>query len=602
MVNHGRNYFSVIPGPRIIIATLLLALASAIASFAHADSFTASVDRSTVAEQETLQLKLTYEPQIMIGSPDLSALKQDFDIVQGPGRVNSYRSYNGQSQSQTEWTLMLAPRHTGQLQIPAITFKGQTSNPITITVNQQSSQVQQQNGQDAFFDIQVDPQPVYYVQGQILYTEKLYYRVNHQDPTLSDLQVEDARVEALGDARQYISVINGERVGVYERRYAIYPEKAGKLVIPGQRFQAVASSRSNPYDRWTTRQNMLSAVSRPIELDVAPMPASYPALPWLPAKNLTLTDQFSADPQHWTVGEAVTRTISIHTDGLSASQIVLPQPALPEGLKRYPDQPDIKDQDTDEGVSGDYKLAVALVPTQPGSLTLPELTIAWWNTSTNELEYARLPERTYQVSAANGAMANGATANEGATRTVNGAASDNPSNSSSAATASPAAMTAGTSGNDNRATDHNTRFWLIIRLVLLLTNLATLMLWWRSRNQTDVSLKTEPHQKTATNLADSWQALRRACQQGNPQEVRTRLLEWSRLALQPAPVTLQDLIRLVDDDALQDALAELDACLYSRQSNSAWNGNNLLLRIEQWQTNRKQVTTAADNLPPLYPA
>jgi hypothetical protein len=597
MVNHGRNYFSVIPTPRIIIAALLLTLASTVASLARADSFTASVDRSTVAEQETLQLKLTYEPQIMIGSPDLSALKQDFDIVQGPGRVNSYRSYNGQSQSQTEWTLMLAPRRTGQLQIPAITFKGETSNAITITVNQQSSQVQQQNGQDAFFDIQVDPQPVYYVQGQILYTEKLYYRVNHQDPTLSDLQVEDARVEALGDARQYISVINGERVGVYERRYAIYPEKAGKLVIPGQRFQAVASSRSNPYDRWTTRQNMLSAVSRPIELDVAPIPASYPALPWLPAKKLTLTDQFSTDPQHWTVGEAVTRTISIHTDGLSASQVVLPQPALPEGLKRYPDQADIKDQDTDEGISGDYKLAVALVPTQPGSLTLPELTIAWWNTSTNELEYARLPERTYQVSAANGV-----TDNAGATGTVNRAASADPSNSSSAAAASEAAMAASTSGNDNRATDSNTHVWLITSLVLVLTNLATLILWWRSRNQTDVSQVTKTHEEATTSLADSWQALRRASQQGNPLEVRTRLLEWSRLALQPAPVTLQDLIRLVDDDALQGALAELDASLYSRQRNSAWNGNNLLLRIEQWQTNRKQVTTPADNLPPLYPA
>lgn len=557
---------------------LTLLISTLTAHQACADSFEASVDRAAIAEQETLTVTFSYSPQVLMGTPDFSALKQDFAIVQGPSRFNSFRSTNGQVESHTEWSLVLTPLHSGRLTIPALTFKGQTSNAISINVSQQSAQVQKQSSENAFFDIQVEPQPLYFVQGEILYTEKLYYRINHQSPSLSDMAVEDARVVAIGDPRQYFSTINGERVGVYERRFAIYPEKTGTLVIPGQRFQAVATSRSNPYDAWQGRQTMITAVSKPIELTISAMPANYPALPWLPARAVNISDQFSLADDQWVVGEAVTRTIRINTEGLSASQIVLPEPVLPDGVKRYPDQPDIKDQMTDEGVTGVYQQAVALVPTQPGTLQLPELKLAWWNTLTNQLEYALLPARTVTVKAApNSPPASVAT-------TVNSAV--------------PATNNAIHMATNDNVPDQR---WWLITAVLVLTNMITLGLWLRNRGTITPARSSATDDTSAvTGLSrqQGWQQLKAACLNGDAGAARSSLLSWASTVCSQPPRSLRELQQQVSEPGLKAALAELDATLFSAQTNSAWSGANLLVLLERWQKETASRPAAAKGLYP----
>ena len=58
--------------------------------------------------------------------------------------------------------------------------------------------------------------------GRFYIQKKLYYTVNHEDPTLSELKVTDALVIPLGEVRQYTTTVSGQRMGVYERRYAIF--------------------------------------------------------------------------------------------------------------------------------------------------------------------------------------------------------------------------------------------------------------------------------------------------------------------------------------------------------------------------------------------
>ncbi len=382
--------------PTMWLMIILLAILTS--HNALADSLTAKVDRDVVGEQETIQFTLTHDPQISTGTPDFSGLRKDFDIVQGPSRMSNSRWINGRSSSSTEWNLMLLPKRTGNLTIPALTINGQTSKPLAIKVKPMSDAVREQASRNAFFDIQVQPQPAYYVQGQILYTEKLYFKVNHRDASLSDLAVEDARVEQMGDAKQYTSVIDGDRVGVYERTYTVQPEKAGELVIPGQRFQATAIVQDPSYP-YTSRRQMISANTKPITLNILPIPAQYPAAPWLPAEQLTLKEHFSADPADWKVGDPITRTLIVDTKGMSASQIVLPDLPQPAGLKQYPDQPEHQDIPSSTGVSGQFQQSIAMVPTREGKLVLPEIRIPWWNTRKNQLEYATLPEKTLTISA-----------------------------------------------------------------------------------------------------------------------------------------------------------------------------------------------------------
>ncbi|MGB1092026.1 MAG: BatD family protein, partial [Oceanobacter sp.] len=461
----AKSDFSAMPTPQqkarpdIRATTSILAAVLALLLFsvsAWAGSLVSGVDRTRISEQDTLKLTVTMEPRSSNGVPDFSLLNKDFQILRGPSTSSSTQWVNGDFSSKTQWTLMLLPLRTGDLTIPAFEVDGSKSQPISIQVNGMSSSVRDQTQQEAFFDIEVSKLPAYYVQGEILYTEKLYYRVNHQDASLSELQVEDARVEALSDPKRYTSVINGERVGVYERQYVIYPEKAGTLIIPGQRFQALASRQSNPFDRWGTQQYMINAVTRPIELKVDPIPADYPTAPWLPARKLTLKESYSSDPNEWRVGDAITRTISIETEGMSARQVVLPEITLPDGIKGYPDQASYEDRTSAKGTQGNFSQAMALVPTQSGKLELPAVRIAWWNLERNKLEFAEIPPRVL---------------------TIQPAIAGSPG-SQSAATSSPSntpqqnAAPALASGNTQLDTNETSGFsvwWLVATLILLAT-------------------------------------------------------------------------------------------------------------------------------------
>jgi len=118
---------------RVVYVPLLLLLAS---SAAHA-ALHASVDNPQVATGDTVELTLTHDGQSHT-EPDLAALKQDFDIV-SRSTSTSLQIVNGSASSSTQLVLSLAPKHAGQLTIPAITWDSDRSTPITVTVGNGSS-------------------------------------------------------------------------------------------------------------------------------------------------------------------------------------------------------------------------------------------------------------------------------------------------------------------------------------------------------------------------------------------------------------------------------------------------------------------------------
>ncbi len=533
-----------------------------------AAEFTASADRTQLGEQETFNLVLRYSAQVGFGSPDTTALQQDFQIL-NQQRSNQFRSVNGQTDSFTQWTLTLLPKRTGTLTIPPVTFDGQSTLPITIEVNPLPDSVRDQLAQEFFFDVQISPADTLYVQGQLLYTEKLYYRIQHDDPTLSELKVTDARVQALGDVRQYTTVIDGKRLGVYERRFAIFPEVAGELVIPGQRFNARVA---NPYDRWS-RGRQISVVSKPLRLMVKPIPDAYPQAPWLPASKLVLEERFSTPPQQWVAGEAVTRTLMIRAEGLPGSQ--LPAIALPviDGLRYYPDQNRSDESVSEQGIQGYAEQAVALVATQEGRLLLPEIRVPWWNTERNQLEYATLPAQRIDVRPG---LQPAAQANSPAPATTVAPA---------AATEQPADLIP---------------VLFVVTLLLLLSVLLNLWQWQRGRRAAAAVAAEEAEMAADTKAC--WRAFSEACKDNDPARIRSALLAWVNsggLGSPQRPVTsLTELAQQVPDPRLQALLDELDARLFSPQANSAFNGQNLKALLQAGDLRLHTPTTTAAGLYP----
>ena len=534
-----------------------------------AAEFTASADRTQLGEQETFNLVLRYSAQVGFGSPDTTALQQDFQIL-NQQRSNQFRSVNGQTDSFTQWTLTLLPKRTGTLTIPPVTFDGQSTLPITIEVNPLPDSVRDQLAQEFFFDVQISPADTLYVQGQLLYTEKLYYRIQHDDPTLSELKVTDARVQALGDVRQYTTVIDGKRLGVYERRFAIFPEVAGELVIPGQRFNARVA---NPYDRWS-RGRQISVVSKPLRLMVKPIPDAYPQAPWLPASKLVLEERFSTPPQQWVAGEAVTRTLMIRAEGLPGSQ--LPAIALPviDGLRYYPDQNRSDESVSEQGIQGYAEQAVALVATQEGRLLLPEIRVPWWNTERNQLEYATLPAQRIDVRPG---LQPAAQANSPAPATTVAPA---------AATEQPAYLIP---------------VLFVVTLLLLLSVLLNLWQWQRSR-RAPAAVAAAEEAKMAADTNACWRAFSEACKDNDPARIRSALLAWVNsggLGSPQRPVTsLTELAQQLPDPRLQALLAELDARLFSPQANTAFNGQNLKALLQAGDLRLHTPTTTSAGLYP----
>lgn len=560
------------------------------AAQAQAATFSASVDRKEVTEQDTFNLMLRYSEQVGFGSPDLTPLQNDFQIL-NQQRSNQFRSVNGKTESFTEWTLTLTAKRSGQLTIPPIRFDDQQSQPITISIRELSADVKAQIAKEFFFDIEVSQQSNYYVQGQILYTEKLYYSVGHEDASLSEFKVTDALVQPLGEVRQYTTIIDGQRLGVYERRFAIFPEESGELVIPGQRFNARIS---NPYDRWS-RGRQGSAVSKPITLPIKPIPPNYPQAPWIPAQNLSISETFSTPPQQWVAGEPVTRTLTLTAKGLPGSQ--LPAIALPvvDNLRYYPDQSQQNEQSSEDGLTGTSEQSIALVPGSSGRILLPEIRIPWWNTRSGTLEYAVLPAHSIQVQPAKGSSP----------ATIR---PETPTDAVSMQT--PAAISS--------ASEQPTLlYWQIAAGLLLLSNALLFILWWRAQQRIQgqpraaADGRNNPTENTEKTLKQHWQALTRACQKGDGVAIRSALLGWvnagglsagglsATIAVRHLPLaSLNQLADLTAEPKLQAALAELDAYLYSPTVNSAYNGQNLLSLLKQQQRPSANTTQTK---PALYP-
>ena len=297
----------------------------------------------------------------------------------------------------------MAPRE-GVFQIPSISFGADSSQPITIVVKPGSAI--KQDEKTIYLEVEADvEQP--YVQQQVIFTVRLFRSVEVASATLSELEVEgvDAIVESFGEDQNYQMVRNGRRWLVVERKYLVFPQESGYMTIRPLQFRGrIVTRRTNlGFDIFNQRAGKPVVLrSESVTLGVREPPASFTG-PWLPAKRLELTESWPQNgPQNgkFTTGEPITRKITLRALGLTAAQLPELDLVLPEGLRDYPEQARLEDSGQAEGVLGTREQSLALIPTRPGKVTLPEIQVTWWNVDSQQPEIATLPARTIEVMAA----------------------------------------------------------------------------------------------------------------------------------------------------------------------------------------------------------
>ena len=145
----------------------LLILLIAITTDSFSD-FSAKIDRSVIDVNETLKLELVLDKQIFSGQPDIKNLSENFEVLSN-NRQQSFSSINGQTQSSTTWSLTLKPKKAGNLKIPSMSFRNESTKEIQVKVNNISnSKVFNPSNQTIYTETQVDNKTVFVDQEIIL--------------------------------------------------------------------------------------------------------------------------------------------------------------------------------------------------------------------------------------------------------------------------------------------------------------------------------------------------------------------------------------------------------------------------------------------------
>ena len=341
-------------------------------------SVQARVDPPVVDEMETVRLTLRVDGAGSTEALDLKALEDDFEVL-GTNTSSQFQSINGRVQSWVEYQVNLRPKRAGTLEIPSIAIGGRKSAPLNVTVRPLSTEIRQTIDRMVFFEVDVSPNPVY-VQAQALMTRRLYYASGVQ--IYSDLpgvpDIPNAVVLPVGETRSTTETRPEGRYGVLEQRYAIFPEQSGALVIP--EISVTSSVRLTSGGR--ARRSGIRVSTPEIRLDVLPVPAAYPAdRPWLPARQVTISDTWEPGNLSFDLGEPVRRTLTVNVAGNTGSSIPPLVPGLPgAAFKQYPEPVSIGEDSVAADVVGTRTQAYSIVPIAPGTLQLPEPRLTWWDT------------------------------------------------------------------------------------------------------------------------------------------------------------------------------------------------------------------------------
>lgn len=565
----------------------------------QAQTLQASVNRNPIPEGEAFILTLRLENPQNAETPDLKPLEQDFNVysVSNSSRVNII---NGVRSDIRQWDIGLIAKRTGELSVPSLQAGNISSNPLVIKVmraDNLTADTQTQNTPNsanapryALKTEVSDKNP--YVQQQINYTVTLIDAGGLQGdaPYFVGDGGNDWIVKTIGSPVVESKTINGKTVREIKFRYALFPQKSGKLQLPIVGFRgfyltqdriaydpfadlfgnSVAASGLGFADMFATR-NPVNLTSKPEEINVRPIAPDNNGHWWLPAQSVELFSEWKNNQVEFKVGEAVTRTIYLKAVGVAENQ--LPEIKFPKvnGIKQYPEKQQSESR-LDNGRLVSVKKAVNVyIPNQTGQLTLPAIQVPWFNVVSNRMETALLPEVTVNVKAS---------------------ASMAPT---SATTLTTEDITPKVSEAEKMVDAISDVYvYLFVGVAFILGILFSfLLLKFRSQE------KDETEKKSIRNY-QSYIALK--AHEADFKSLRDAIIEWgNRVFVEQKINNLKDVVACVDNSDFAAEINKLMKILYSSQSTPTdWNAETFVKTFNSVYKKNKKISADDKPLPDLY--
>jgi len=549
----------------------------------------AYVDRNSIDMGDTFQLVLESDDE----SPELDVLEQQFNVL-GTSRSSSVSIINGSMTSVKKWIVTLAPKSLGVFVIPPIKAGSEATAPIRIEVKKPVAQTATQ-GADIFLEAKADVSTAY-VQSQIVYSVRLYRAVEIRDASLTEPNLDDVVIERLGEDITFRAQRNQRTYQVTERRYAIFPQKSGKISIPASVFQGQVPDRRNaqntndPFNNFIFNQRMkrVRVQSEAVEVDVLAQPTDTNGQFWLPAKELTLAETWSPEPPVFRVGEPVTRTLRMQAIGLTGAQLPELKAFIAHGVKQYNDQPVVDTQYSNDSLVGIREEKFAIIPTASGKLVLPEMRLYWWDTEFDKEKVVTIPPKIIEVLPAKNATPEAKIPDSSVEP-----ATDNMETAKE--TAKEVVKIVREAGN-----------WPIIALILglgwLLTLIFMVFYWLKNRKLQSSNDSPNAFANNSVSMNAAKTLLKKACSENDPAAAKQAILAWSTAAFpENSPRSLSKLAEALHDSTLKQIFNELNKVLYAQDS-AHWSGSNFWdvvsgrLKLSQQKMDKK-----LKSLPALYP-
>lgn len=542
---------------------------------------TASVDKNPAMINESIILTVIADDDINRSALDTSPLLADFIV--GQTSVSSQTSMiNFKTSRITQWQIVLIARRTGELTIPALTIEKMSSSPISLNILAQSEAAKEDLQQDIFVTSELSNNEVY-VQQLVTLTIKLHFSVELKSGSLTEPNLPGANIEKIGQDKQSDAIINGKRYRVIEQTYAITPQESGEFTLPAPVFSGdimTAAKRRSSFLSFA-QTKPVSVLGDELPLKVKASPTKYPSHDaWLPSELISLHQEWQKDGTTFKVGEPITRTITLTAAGLAKEQ--LPEIIMPatQGLKIYPDQAQLHTNLTKENLVSQKVQNFAIVPSNAGEFTLPEISITWFNTVTNKTQYATLPAQTITVEPGDASTTN----------------QNKPALTAPLQQTQPPTSLVQTSTNVLPKESNLT--WLFLALWLF-TALAWLVhvRFLKQNNNKVVSTRN-----TANNNSNHYLALLAACKKNNANQVLNLLLPWLNQHIQDKNIEVSTIAQAqahINEQHFSTALHDLQQHLYGKSAivgAPSWQGDTLLASIQKLNLDKKTSSNTKNPL------
>ena len=364
-------------------------------------SLTLSLDRNEADISDSIKMVVKISGSHGSHSTPVIPGLEGFNVTRG-GTTKRIGIINGRVDSGVEYTYFIQPEKTGTFQIgPAeVNVKGDTikSNIEKLKIIERTAPNSIDRGY-LFLTADLSSQKAY-VEGQIIYTLRLYCQARVSDISLDLPEIEHIAFKQLGKPVESSSNYGGKAYQVLDIRYLLITSKEGNYDIPPSMMHLKVyqprrrSSRGLSNDPFFS--NPFFSTATPVTLTSESLTLNLASLPegGRPADFSGLVGNFKMNatlsPSEIKAGDSATLTVSLIGRG---NVNRFPELKCPEliNCKVYADQPVLKVEPCSNGLSGIKTIKWAIVPEKKGRYRIPPLSVSFFDPEDDKYRTVKTP-------------------------------------------------------------------------------------------------------------------------------------------------------------------------------------------------------------------